>query len=81
MVMLQGPVACRRPSSKVQFKVEEEGIGRERNGRTTLLSGQGRALPRPNPLAAWQSFFFFFFFWGGGGGSFRSVVCFCLFLS
>ena len=51
MVMRQEPVACRRSSSKVQIKVEEEGAGRERNGRTTLPSGQGRALPRPKPLS------------------------------
>ena len=43
-------MAYRRPSSKVQFKVEEEGAGRERNGRTALPSGQERALPRPKPL-------------------------------
>ena len=30
--------------------VEEEGAGRERNGRTTLLSGQRRVLPRTKPL-------------------------------
>ena len=43
--------AYRKPSSKVQLKVEEEeGAGRERNRWTTLLSGQGRALPQPKPL-------------------------------
>ena len=43
-------MAYRRPSSEVQFKAEEEGSGRERNGRTTFLSAQGRALSRPKPL-------------------------------
>ena len=46
----QEPNAYRRPSSEVPFKVEEEGAGRERNGRTTSLSRCGRALPRPKPL-------------------------------
>ena len=50
IVTWQEPVASQRPSSKVQFKVEEEGAGRERNGQTTLLSGQGRALRWPKPL-------------------------------
>ena len=44
-------MAYRRLSSKVQFKVVEEGPGRERNGRTTLPSGQEKDLPRPKPLS------------------------------
>ena len=46
----QEPVAYRRLSSKALFKVEEEGTGRERNGRTALLSGQERALLQVKPL-------------------------------
>ena len=46
----QEPVTCRRPSSKVLLKAEEEGASREWKGWTTLLSGPGRALPRPKPL-------------------------------
>ena len=45
MVMWQEPVVYWRLSSKVQFKVEEEGAHRERNGRTLKT-----ALPQPKPL-------------------------------